>query len=418
MPTSQFYDPTGDLSSGWTESTGTATWNLLDEGVRQPNAPTTGSDRIASSTAGNVAEVTFPDTAISGTPTKAILWVHCASGSATKQSIDIKLETGSTGNNGTVRASANVTSTVAGWQSCTWDKGSPLTQAEVNSLTAVFVHNEPSTTTTTSVVNAAYIELVSPQVFTATSVLAATGAVASAATFFSIIQGALAIGATSAVASSATSFSVLEASATVNATATVVSLGEAVSVGPGVVERSVAVGASGGIASAGGFWSVLSAAGALGSTGEVASTGVRDLLRASALEASGAVASAGRRDLLRAADFAAAGSVVTVSLIEGPAVYTASALFAATSYFGNFGIQRELVRATAVDGVSSIATGYSHAAVHEASTGLTAVSALVVRVLLTEYWPTTTDAEWQRRWYPGWRPGWQSQTDSEWNASG
>jgi hypothetical protein len=53
---SQFAVPTSDDANpgGWTKSTGTAIWSLLDDATRQPATPTTASDFIQRTTDGGV----------------------------------------------------------------------------------------------------------------------------------------------------------------------------------------------------------------------------------------------------------------------------------------------------------------------------------------------------------------------------
>jgi hypothetical protein len=77
-----YLDPSADgANNAWTKSTGTAGWSLLDDGVRQPTAPTTGTDRITSSTAGQLQDLAFPDTLTHVAGARYVLWLHCTPGS-------------------------------------------------------------------------------------------------------------------------------------------------------------------------------------------------------------------------------------------------------------------------------------------------------------------------------------------------
>lgn len=144
---------------------GVTTWDLLDDGVRQPALPAGSTDRILSSTNGQIAEVTFPGTPLTGTPTKATVWMYGQAGLTGSQTVTLELRTGSTGRNGTLLAAVSVNTSGFLWWSATWDKGSPITQAEADAMTAVFVSNETSSTATNNAVAAAYVELT--ELFTA-----------------------------------------------------------------------------------------------------------------------------------------------------------------------------------------------------------------------------------------------------------
>lgn len=166
--------------------------------------------------------------------------------------------------------------------------------------------------------------------------IAATTAVASTASFFSVFERASALGATAAVASAGGFFSVLERSTGISATAAVESAGE-FETPPTTIERSAAIDATAAVASNGQRdllrSAVVSATAAVSSVGQrdllrssaIATTAtveagfVRDLVRTAAFSATGALASAGQRDLLRAAGLNATATVTTAGEVAGQA---------------------------------------------------------------------------------------------------
>lgn len=76
-----FIDPSADgANNAWTKSTGSSASALLDDAVRQPTAPTTGSDRITSSTAGQLSDLVFPNTLTHVAGSTYTLWVHATPG--------------------------------------------------------------------------------------------------------------------------------------------------------------------------------------------------------------------------------------------------------------------------------------------------------------------------------------------------
>lgn len=82
---STYIDPSADgANNAWTKSTGTAGFSLVDDAVRQPTAPTTGSDMVTSTTtAGTLQDLVFPDTLTYNSAAKYILWVYGAGGNRT-----------------------------------------------------------------------------------------------------------------------------------------------------------------------------------------------------------------------------------------------------------------------------------------------------------------------------------------------
>src|ERR1043166_1830257 len=87
MPTN-FLDPSADgTQNAWTKSTGTAGWSLLDDATRQPTAPTTGTDRITSSTSGQQQDIAFPDTLTFATGQGVKGWVYAIGGN--RRGIDL-----------------------------------------------------------------------------------------------------------------------------------------------------------------------------------------------------------------------------------------------------------------------------------------------------------------------------------------
>jgi len=151
MPTT-YLDPDGDITNQWTKSTGTVSWSLLDDAVRQPTAPTTGSDRLTTTTDAQVTEVTLTSLALgTGSVVSVIAWWHGANGSATKSSVDLALYTGAT-----QLAVTTITSTTETWYSVTYT--GPLTQAELDDLRIRLTYHETSSTTTVAIANEVYAE--------------------------------------------------------------------------------------------------------------------------------------------------------------------------------------------------------------------------------------------------------------------
>ena len=126
------------------------------------------------------------------------------------------------------------------------------------------------------------------------SAVAATAAIASVATFYSILERALALGATAAIVTAATFLSIFERASALNATGTIATSATFYS----ILERASALGATGAISSAGEIeggvavhtrTAALSATGAVSATGEI--THVHQ--RSAALAATGAIAASG-----------------------------------------------------------------------------------------------------------------------------
>ena len=120
--------------------------------------------------------------------------------------------------------------------------------------------------------------------------LAATAALASVATFFSIFERATALAATGAIATASTFFSIFERTLALNA-AGAISTSGTVTPGATVHSRSAALAATGNIASSGTFLSVFERSGALAATGGIATDSERALLRSATLNATAGIAS-------------------------------------------------------------------------------------------------------------------------------
>ena len=87
---SSYIDPSADgANNAWTKSTGTAGWSLLDEGTRQPTAPSTGTDRITSSTDEQLQDLVFPNTLTYASGRTYTLWVYGIGG--TKRALDVQV---------------------------------------------------------------------------------------------------------------------------------------------------------------------------------------------------------------------------------------------------------------------------------------------------------------------------------------
>lgn len=76
-----YADPSADgANNAWTKSTGTAGWSLLDDGVRSPTAPSTGTDQITSGTAGQLQDLVLPNTLTYTAGAEYTLWIYSSSG--------------------------------------------------------------------------------------------------------------------------------------------------------------------------------------------------------------------------------------------------------------------------------------------------------------------------------------------------
>ena len=142
--------------------------------------------------------------------------------------------------------------------------------------------------------------------------LAATAGIASVATFLSILERSLVLNATAGIAASGTFLTVFERASALAATGAIASSG-VVSPGATVHTRAAALGATGSIATAGSFLSVFERSGALAATGAIATDSERVLLRSAVLNANAALASAATflSILERSAALAATATIVS-----------------------------------------------------------------------------------------------------------
>jgi hypothetical protein len=93
-PLLTYADPNADGASpnnAWTKSAGTSGWSLLDDAVRQPTAPATGTDRVTSSTDEQTQELVFPNTLLYDATATYTLRIYGSAGS--KRALDVQVST-------------------------------------------------------------------------------------------------------------------------------------------------------------------------------------------------------------------------------------------------------------------------------------------------------------------------------------
>lgn len=119
--------PNNDSKAGWTEDPAGTAWSALDDDVLQPTAPTTGSDRVTTSTNAAITtqDLTTFTLGANETVVRANLWVYGKA--ATGCYWSAILFSGVTG-----KTSAVQTSTSFGWVTSTY--AGSLTQSEIDAL--------------------------------------------------------------------------------------------------------------------------------------------------------------------------------------------------------------------------------------------------------------------------------------------
>ena len=152
-PTDTFLDPNADVNVNWTKSAGSTGWELLDDAVRQPTAPTTGTDRCTTTTSGQVCEVGFDTVTKEGTITKVTAWWHGANSHATRATVRFSIYEG-----GVERAYTVITATGEAWHSLDWT--ADLTQAQLDGISVRLTYNETGSTNNLATANEIYIEIV------------------------------------------------------------------------------------------------------------------------------------------------------------------------------------------------------------------------------------------------------------------
>jgi Tfp pilus assembly protein PilV len=131
-----FMDPnadsvvTGLQGNKWTKSSGLNGWSLIDDTVRYPTAPSTGTDRVYTSTNGDYQEAVFPDNTLVYDSTATYrVWIYGSAGA--KRALDVQLSTNDGVSWGTLQSNVIPASTSAGWTGITFTVGS---QTQLNQL--------------------------------------------------------------------------------------------------------------------------------------------------------------------------------------------------------------------------------------------------------------------------------------------
>lgn len=127
--------PDADVTAGWTESSGTTAWNLLDDAVTDPTDAQASGDggSISTSTAGAECEVHVASFTLGTDEVSAArLKTYLVTGA--KRQIEIRLLTGTTQLGTTLSTGA---SAAEGWYTLTYTGA--LTQAQIDDLRAEFI---------------------------------------------------------------------------------------------------------------------------------------------------------------------------------------------------------------------------------------------------------------------------------------
>ncbi len=113
--TSTYGDPSADGTNSWTKSTGSAGWSLLDDAVRQPTGPTTGSDRVTSQTDEQVQDVVFANTLTYTAGATYKIWIHGSGGA--KRAVDTQVSVNDGSSYNTRATDTIATAAAAAWVS-------------------------------------------------------------------------------------------------------------------------------------------------------------------------------------------------------------------------------------------------------------------------------------------------------------
>jgi hypothetical protein len=169
-PTSSYIDPSADgANNAWTKSTGTAAFSLLDDAVRQPTAPTTGSDMIHSQTDEQLSDLVFPDTLTWHSGDTFMLWVYGIGG--TKRALDVQISNDDGSTWQTRQTNVVGAGAAAAWHSL--DISAWVTsQTQLNQLRARLICNSTAGGGATDIeIDAVYVEQQVPQLPATTNYL-------------------------------------------------------------------------------------------------------------------------------------------------------------------------------------------------------------------------------------------------------
>lgn len=185
--TLNYLDPDANgTANAWTKSSGTNAGLLLDDAVRSPTAPTTGTDRITSVTSGQQQTVAYPNTMTHVAGSTYTFWAHWTAGNRRGADAGISVNDGSSFSADQVICDVNATAGDHGWTSL--DITSLITStADLNGLQSRFTCTSRAGGGATAVaINACYVVQSAPNSararFTAISRVVATPTLISAAT--------------------------------------------------------------------------------------------------------------------------------------------------------------------------------------------------------------------------------------------
>jgi hypothetical protein len=155
QPPSNYVDPNADgASNAWTKSAGTSGSALVDDGVRSPATPSSGTDDITSgiATPAPVQDLVFPNTLVYNAGDTFKLWVYGEAGNKRDVTAAFSFDDSTFGTANTVPLSKSS----FGWQSVTI----PITsQGQLDGLRVQLgINVGPGGGATTAEVDAAYVE--------------------------------------------------------------------------------------------------------------------------------------------------------------------------------------------------------------------------------------------------------------------
>lgn len=162
-----YIDPNADgANNAWTKSTGTAGWSLLDDAVRQPTAPSTGTDRITSSTSGQLQDLAFPNTLTHSAGATYTLWFYAIGGNRRGFTAAVSTNDGTSFGSANTIIAASTSPPAAQWYSL--DISSLITsQATLDGLRVRLACTSISGGGATAVeIDAIYLEQVTATVYT------------------------------------------------------------------------------------------------------------------------------------------------------------------------------------------------------------------------------------------------------------
>lgn len=145
--------PNSDIKAQWTENPVGNAFDVLDDNVTQPAAPSTAGDQIDSATDGQISSHDFTTTTLAGgeTPTTITLWVYAATPAGRAITLALVKSDGGTASLATGSFPAG---TAASWRSITFTGA--VNQARVDGLQASLT---AATGSGTASIYAVYIEL-------------------------------------------------------------------------------------------------------------------------------------------------------------------------------------------------------------------------------------------------------------------